>query len=79
MREKYLISYKGKTKTFQTKQQIMKLFQCPLYIINKIIRKSNDPDYETKADCHGIYNEFYNSLDIKLIKPEIPNLLSDTI
>lgn len=71
MQDKYLIKYKEITKRLQTKQQIMNLFNIPLYIVNKVIQKTNNIDYKTKANLHGIYNEFYNDTDIYLIKPTI--------
>ena len=42
MRDKYNVRYHGKTKRFKTKQEIMNHFQCPLYIIDKIIRKESE-------------------------------------
>ena len=71
MKDKYLISYKDQIHTFQTKKQIMDLFKVPLYIIDKIIKKSNNLDYKTKANCHSVYRDFYNELNITLIKPDI--------
>jgi len=75
MRNKYLVNYKGTIKRLTTKQQIMDLFNVPLYIINKIIRKSNDSDFEKKKDLHKIYNQFFNEVDIFLIKPELNDSL----
>ena len=75
MRNKYLVNYKGITRKLTTKQQIMDLFNVPLYIINKIIRKSNDSDFEKKKDLHKIYNQFFNEVDIFLIKPELNDSL----
>ncbi len=75
MRNKYLVNYKGITRKLGTKQQIMDLFNVPLYIINKIIRKSNDSDFEKKKDLHKIYNQFFNEVDIFLIKPELNDSL----
>ena len=75
MRNKYLVNYKGITRKLRTKQQIMDLFNVPLYIINKIIRKSNDSDFEKKKDLHKIYNQFFNEVDIFLIKPELNDSL----
>ena len=71
MRFKYLVNYKGTIKRLTTKQQIMDLFNVPLYIVNKIIRKSNDLDFKKKKDLHKIYNQFFNEVDIFLIKPEL--------
>jgi len=53
----------------------MDLFNVPLYIINKIIRKSNDSDFDKKKDLHKIYNQFFNEVDIFLIKPELNDFL----
>ena len=75
MRNKYLVNYKGITRKLGIKQQIMDLFNVPLYIINKIIRKSNDSDFEKKKDLHKIYNQFFNEVDIFLIKPELNDSL----
>lgn len=71
MRNKYLVNYKGITRKLTTKQQIMDLFNVPLYIINKIIRKSNDSKFQIKKKLHNVYNDFFNEVDIYLIKPEL--------
>ena len=59
MRFKYLVNYKGTTKRLTAKREIMDLFNVPLYIVNKIIRKSNDSDFKKKKDLHKIYNQFF--------------------
>ncbi len=75
MRFKYLVKYKDTIKRFTTKQQIMDLFNVPLYIVNKIIRKSNDPGFTKKKDLHSVYNDFFNEVNIYLIKPELNDSL----
>ena len=71
MRNKYLVKYKDIKRKLGTKQQIMDLFNVPLYIVNKIIRKSNDSELKKKKDLHSVYNDFFNEVDIFLIKPEL--------
>ena len=68
MRYKYSAHYNDITKEFKTKQEMMMFFHAPLYIIDKIIRKTNNEEVST---CHGIYKEFYNDVDIHLLRPTI--------
>ena len=48
MIEKYLIVYQGITYKVKTKQDIMKLFNIPLYIVNKAINKID-------SGCHHVF------------------------
>ena len=70
MREKYLVTYYDITKTFRTKKQIMQHFDCPLYIVDKIIKKPEDDC----GKCHMCYDELYSNVDITVIKPKLIDL-----
>ena len=58
MKEKYLVRYYDVIKKFKTKGEIMEHFQCPLYIIDKIIRKINNPN----GKCHLAYSDLYKDV-----------------
>lgn len=51
---------------------MIEFFNVPLYLINKVIYKTNEPNYITKANCHDIYSDFYDNVNIYLLKAEIP-------
>lgn len=71
MKDKYSVEYKGNTKSFKTKQDIMNTFNVPLYMVDKIIKKTNDPEFVIKCKCHGVYNDFFSAVDIYLNKPDL--------
>ena len=64
MRYKYLVKYHDITKQFKTKNDITEYFNCPLYRIDKIIRKDGE-----EGKCHAHYRELYNDVTIELLKP----------
>ena len=68
MRDKYIVKYDGFTKAFKTKQDIMEQFECPVYIIDKIINKTRGYDC---GYCHAHYKELFDTVDIHLIKPKL--------
>ena len=71
MRFKYHVMYKGKEYKLKTKQDIMDLFGIPLYIVNKALRKSSDPNIVHKSAGHLVYQDFMTEVIMTLIKPEI--------
>jgi len=72
MRYKYSATYNDQTKEFKSKNEMIEFFNVPLYLINKVIYKTNEPNYITKANCHDIYSDFYDNVNIYLLKAEIP-------
>lgn len=76
MKEKYLVEISETdaeihTKTFKTRQEIVKMYDIPLYIVDKIIKMSNDSSYITKRKGHKIFHEIFQRMKIKLIQPTL--------
>ena len=46
MKDKYLVTYNDNIKKFKTKNEIMQHFDCPLYIVDKIIKKTEDDNHQ---------------------------------
>jgi len=57
--------------SFTTRQGIVKHYQIPLYIVDKIIKLTNDPTFVPKRNSHRIYNDLVQSMTIQLIKPKV--------
>ena len=71
MRDKYIVRYYDNIKKFRTKNEIMQYFQVPLYIIDKIIKKTANNDV---GKCHMCYEDIYSNVDITVIKPTLIDL-----
>jgi len=56
---------------FKTKGDIKESYKIPMYIIDKIIKKTNDPSFVTKRESHMVYKELMKSMTIELIKPQL--------
>lgn len=54
---------------YQKKKDVSADYNIPMYLIDKIIRKTNDPQYTTKREAHYIYRDLMNTMKIHLIKP----------
>jgi hypothetical protein len=55
---------------FKTKRDISESYSIPMYMIDKIIKKTNDPKFSTKRESHMVYKELMQSMRIELIKPQ---------
>ena len=64
MRDKYLVNYQNTELTFKTKQQIQDHYNIPLYLVDKLIQKSNN-----SSACHTIYHNFFTNATITLLEP----------
>ena len=56
---------------FKTKGDISSSYSIPLYIIDKIIKKTNDSSFTTKRKAHLVYRELMDSMKIHIIKPKL--------
>lgn len=55
---------------YRTKGDISSTYSIPMYIIDKIIKKTNDPTFTTKRESHMVYKELMQSMRIELVKPQ---------
>lgn len=74
MRQKYLIEILNEDMTlseysYQTRSDIAEDYNIPLYIVDKMIKLSNDSGFKTKRKCHKIFQEFVDTHKITYIKP----------
>ena len=70
MKDKYIVTYYDVVKKFKNKKAIMKHFDCPLYIIDKIIHRPEDDC----GKCHMCYSDIYSNVSITVIKPRLIDL-----
>ena len=76
MRDKYLVKiYNSKNELIReiilkTKNEIKKLFDIDIPVINQIIKLTNNEDYKLKKS-HVQYKELYSNLKIHLITPQL--------
>lgn len=56
---------------FKTKKDISESYSIPMYMIDKIIKKTNDAQYTTKREPHSIYKELMQTMRITLNKPKL--------
>lgn len=56
---------------YQTKRDIGETYSIPMYIIDKLIRKTNDSTFTTKRDSHMVYKDLMQSMRIEIIKPKL--------
>lgn len=54
---------------FKTKSEMREHFKVPLYMIDKLIDISNNPDYKQLRKPHRIYKDFIKNVRIYLMKP----------
>lgn len=54
---------------FKTKLEMREHFKVPLYMIDKLIDISNNPDYKQLRKPHRIYKDFIKNVRIYLMKP----------
>ena len=78
MKEKYLVEInlpgeETKMATFKTRQEIVEEYNIPLYIVDKIIKISNDLTFQTKRKSHRIFRELVETMKIYLILPKLYN------
>lgn len=78
MQEKYLVEISDPTieigfyhKNFKTRQEIVTAYNIPLYIVDKIIKMSNDLSYTTKRKGHRIFQTIFTNMKIYLIQPKL--------
>lgn len=74
MQPKYLVTVFNDSEdisenAFSTRQEIVTHYKIPLYIVDKMIKMTNDPNFTAKRNSHRIYNELVNKMTIHLIKP----------
>jgi hypothetical protein len=55
---------------FKTKNGICESYNIPMYIIDKLIKKTNDPSFTTKRDSHMVYKDLMQSMRIEIRKPQ---------
>ena len=58
------------TQEYKTKKNIIAKYSIPMYIVDKIIRKTNDSTFNTKRDPHMVYKDLMNTMKIEIIKPK---------
>lgn len=56
---------------YKTKKNIIEKYSIPMYIVDKIIKKTNDSTFTTKRDSHLVYRDLMNTMKIEIIKPNI--------
>lgn len=56
---------------YRTKRDIAETYTIPIYIIDKLIKKTNDSTYTTKRDPHMVYKELMQSMRIEISKPKL--------
>lgn len=56
---------------YKTKKDISKSYEIPMYIIDKIIKKTNVPDFSTKRESHMVYKDLMQSMRIEINKPNL--------
>lgn len=56
---------------YRTKQDISEECRIPMYIIDKLIKKTNDPTYTTKRNPHMVYKELMDSMRIEINRPKL--------
>jgi len=56
---------------YKTKRDIAETYNIPMYIIDKIIKKTNDSTFTTKRDAHMVYKELMKTMRIEIITPQI--------
>jgi hypothetical protein len=72
---KYLVEVCGdnneiiKQVTFHKRNQIALEFGIPLYIVDKVIKISNDFTFKTKRKSHKLYQDLIKQMKIYIIKP----------
>jgi len=54
---------------YKTKKNIIEKYSIPMYIVDKIIKKTNDSTFTTKRDSHLVYRDLMNTMRIEIIKP----------
>jgi len=54
---------------YKTKKNIIEKYSIPMYIVDKIIKKTNDSTFTTKRDSHLVYRDLMNTMKIEIIKP----------
>jgi hypothetical protein len=55
---------------YQTKRDIGETYTIPMYMVDKLIKKTNDPKFTTKRDSHMVYKELMQSMRIEIIRPK---------
>lgn len=55
---------------YKTKKNIIEKYSIPMYIVDKIIKKTNDSTFATKRDSHMVYRDLMNTMKIEIIKPK---------
>ncbi len=61
---------------YTTKYNISTDYDIPLYMIEKIIKMTNNANYTTKRESHFIYRDLVKSMKIYLNKPPLNIQLS---
>jgi hypothetical protein len=54
---------------YKTKKNIIEKYSIPMYIVDKIIKKTNDSTFTIKRDSHLVYRDLMNTMRIEIIKP----------
>jgi len=59
----------NESQEYKTKKNIIEKYSIPMYIVDKIIKKTNDSTFTTKRDSHLVYRDLMNTMKIEIIKP----------
>ena len=60
-----------KSREYKTKKNMIEAYNIPMYIIDKIIKKTNDATFATKRESHMVYKDLMQTMRIQIIKPSI--------
>jgi hypothetical protein len=56
---------------YRTKKDIAETYTIPMYIIDKLIKKTNDATFTTKREPHMVYKELMQSMRIEINRPKL--------
>ncbi len=60
----------NESQEYKTKKNIIEKYSIPMYIVDKIIKKTNDSTFTTKRESHMVYKDLMNTMRIEIIKPK---------
>ena len=60
----------NESQEYKTKKNIVEKYSIPMYIVDKIIKKTNDSTFTTKRESHMVYKDLMNTMRIEIIKPK---------
>ena len=60
----------NESQEYKTKKNIIEKYSIPMYIVDTIIKKTNDSTFTTKRESHMVYKDLINTMRIEIIKPK---------